>query len=543
MRVPLLHADFEHGSYTKIAKALRKVWPLDDLSLMQSQNVLAVLFGYNSLHDAQHEATASFSIPNGSLSMKEIKSAVVWKMFERYGITPLSGTDLVPELHLDELAAATTISTEAKIMFEAIEWRLASHGENGTFKTMLALDEAGYLFNQKDDSLREALRVIDGIPNAKYQVRDGQVFVFERLIRLVEAVGVKYDNPDFADIALKLVGEAMVSPEDAVGQWEIVPAPYESEEVADGGVVIRHVPFDARLPGAFSSREAAQPALVKLLMGEVVTGIGEFEYRGQPMVLREPLNLVDSGDLMIEPPTVQPESDPAGLYLRLKRTEWRPGFAPIPESLFLKARDAELAWKQACASMDAIAVNLVSDIWADADKLDLGRLNTLHGLLDHEYRDQAEGLRSCYPELAMLSDDTLWSMFDTYQRECWSMRSWDPSRDEEFIFFLIGRLADTVGKASYAWLSLGKWVAYHWTRGNALDDAMWFGCQVRFNSNRVEMTAGRIATAMDFLESDGKATDLRGQKISTFGDMFRMGRKINAPIMLRQELQQFEQGQ
>jgi hypothetical protein len=106
MRIPLLHADFEHGSYTKISKALRKVWPIGDLSLMQSQNVLGVLLHYNGLHDAQREATESFAIEDGSVSMAEVTSSVVKQMFLRYGIEPVSGRELVSKLHLDELAVA-----------------------------------------------------------------------------------------------------------------------------------------------------------------------------------------------------------------------------------------------------------------------------------------------------------------------------------------------------------------------------------------------------------------------------------------------------
>lgn len=51
---------------------------------------------------------------------------------------------------------------------------------------MMFLDEAGYLLGGNDDTLKEDLRKNEGVPNATYLVKDGQVFVFEKLVKKVK---------------------------------------------------------------------------------------------------------------------------------------------------------------------------------------------------------------------------------------------------------------------------------------------------------------------------------------------------------------------
>ncbi|MDS0808335.1 hypothetical protein NUV28_36430, partial [Burkholderia cenocepacia] len=149
--------------------------------------------------------------------------------------------------------------------------------EQNTAKPLVFLDEASFLLNQQNDPLREALREIEAIPNAKYLVRNGRVFVFEKLVQLVRETGAQPKAPQLADLARSLIEDATVSAEEAVSKWSIVPEPYVVESVAEGDDAtqqfeIRHKPFNAFVPGAFSSREATHATLVKLLLGEVVDG-------------------------------------------------------------------------------------------------------------------------------------------------------------------------------------------------------------------------------------------------------------------------------
>ncbi len=177
MRIPLLHADFEHGSYTKIAKALRKVWPLGDQSLMQAQNALALVLGYNSLHDAQREATASFSVPDGSLSMEKIANCVAWRMFVRYGIDLLTARTLVSNLHLTELAVAG-ISVEEKIR----------RATEDAWKKGIFRDEMWDYMNYREPWPERTPQLLDkGIAPYKWAIfPDRSVFLWSKLVSQIE---------------------------------------------------------------------------------------------------------------------------------------------------------------------------------------------------------------------------------------------------------------------------------------------------------------------------------------------------------------------
>jgi hypothetical protein len=72
------------------------------------------------------------------------------------------------------------------------------------------LDEFAYYFGCHNDSLKEVLRKIDGVPNVTYLVKDGHVFVFDKLVQLVEEHrNVQPDLP-LADLARSLIAEAIL---------------------------------------------------------------------------------------------------------------------------------------------------------------------------------------------------------------------------------------------------------------------------------------------------------------------------------------------
>jgi hypothetical protein len=348
------------------------------------------------------------------------------------------------------------------------------------------------------------------------------VFVFDKLVELVGALGTRTNDPDLPDLARKLLDAASVSPADAIALWKVMPAPYELNELASGQIAVLHKPFDAHLPEYFESKEAARPTLTRLLMGETVGEVGDFVYRDQALVLREPLAL-NPDRFTMAPPIVAECAGAKGVWCRLESVKWLPGFSPVPESLFAKARETEAAWRYACAGIELVAGNRETDLWAAANKVDLARLNTTNDAIPEDWRDAGSGLRECYPELPMLSDYTLWSMYDAYQMEYWHMNSWEPSRDGAFIFYLPGCLADPATER-YSAVSTGKWFAYHWMLGNSVDEARKFACSVRSNMDSLDRLVHRISDAMTFLDNDARATDLRGRKISVLSDMYRMGR-------------------
>jgi hypothetical protein len=184
MRIPLLHADFEHGSFTKVSKAVRKTWPLGDLSLMQSQDVLAILLGYNSQHDARREALPLFS-PSFlaredvllTLSMERMSKAVAWRMYVRFGIGLLMARALVSTLHLDELAVAD-ITMEARLGRQNAEY-----AKRGIF-----VDEMWDYMNYKEPWPGQTPQLLArGIPPYRWAILpDRQVFEWSRMVSQIE---------------------------------------------------------------------------------------------------------------------------------------------------------------------------------------------------------------------------------------------------------------------------------------------------------------------------------------------------------------------
>jgi hypothetical protein len=80
----------------------------------------------------------------------------------------------------------------------------------------VTFDEFGYYFGGHNDSLKEDLRKIDGVPNATYFVKDGQVFVFDKLVQLVEEHRKLQPGLPLVDLARGLIAEATVSAKEAV---------------------------------------------------------------------------------------------------------------------------------------------------------------------------------------------------------------------------------------------------------------------------------------------------------------------------------------
>ncbi len=148
---------------------------------------------------------------------------------------------------------------------------------------MVFLDEAGYYFGGYYDSLKEDLRKIDGVPNATYLVKDGEVFVFDKLVQLVEEHRKLQAELPLADLARSLIAEATVSAKEAVETWGVVPEPYEMAEHPASGLMIRHRPLNARLPGVFQSKDGALlDTFASLLLGGIQSGNGDFTTGASP---------------------------------------------------------------------------------------------------------------------------------------------------------------------------------------------------------------------------------------------------------------------
>lgn len=281
MRIPLLHADFEHGAFTKVTKALRKVWPLGDQSLMQAQNTLACLLGYNSLHDAQREASATLSVADGSLSMDKMVKSVAWRLFVRYGIDLLIAKSLASKLHLSELAAAASTAEARELREIEAAWRKG-----------VMLDEMGYYLNHRDPWPDQTPQLLQrGMPPYKWAVLpDRRVFLWSQLVAQLEMLpedfvadlqqaGKLERGADTADSFMmdSLVPASCVPLADAlasgalasIGQWQVKWVVTEKFDVL--GCCIVAEKLRGMVPRMFDADGAeAFAALANLMCGDVV---------------------------------------------------------------------------------------------------------------------------------------------------------------------------------------------------------------------------------------------------------------------------------
>ncbi len=197
MRIPVSHADLESGRFTKISRALRKLWPLRPLSLVQAQNTMATLLGYRNLHDLQgslviidrHTVSKRFS-------RSDIRNAVTWMMFRRHGIEISQGSEIANKLHLNTLDFDATTSDAEELR------RAAEAAEQG-----ILLDEFGYQWGNRKDSKTPTLLQSKKLPPFEFAVfPDRQVFRWRMLVDLLEQLPIDFlddlrNEPKYAGLS------------------------------------------------------------------------------------------------------------------------------------------------------------------------------------------------------------------------------------------------------------------------------------------------------------------------------------------------------
>lgn len=398
----------------------------------------------------------------------------------------------------------------------------AQAGTTQPFVTIL--DEFGCYFANNNDALRERLREVNGVPNARYQVKDGQVFVFEKLVTLM---GDRHrdcqDDSEFAALALSLAPQAVVSAQEAVEQCGVELRSYELVDV-DQGVIVRHRELDSRLPEIYADKKAAQMALAGILLGEIQPGEGDFVYGGQPMVLCSPFALDNVPPLPLINGLSAASKEP---YKILREIGYLDGFSQITKDFFDQVKGMESCWRDASASIKQHAWRQLSELWLRATDFEFERFNDpADGAPDRDETEKAE-IRRLYPELSMLSIGSLYGHLDSYMVHVGYENDWTPVREDAFIVFLLGRLASRTTHCEEAMLA-GQWMAGALLRADTMEDAIKIGRAARDHGEAVVKLARRIASVMTFLAADGPNYEQRGNVVSTLSDMLRMARSFSA---------------
>lgn len=387
------------------------------------------------------------------------------------------------------------------------------------------IDEAGDYFSSfgLKDQLKAKLREVPGIPNATYLAIDGRVFVFDKLVHLVGEYLKREPNVIFDELALSFITEATVSAKEAVELWNIVPEPYEMTQHPPGGSVIRHRPFDAALPGGFESKTDVQEAFAKLLLGEILPGNGSFAYKAQPLRLFQAFDL---GQLPLRPSFPNAFTSEHLPHTALSEVAYVRGFDPISEHLFNAVKNKEASWNFDSTKAAQRAQTLIAKVWRRTATLQLETLNTSIEEMPTPDNAAIAELRILYPELNMLDDGPLYAKFDDYQFEYRYIAKWDVSRDDTFLYYLLGTVTDPQYDADTA-TKAGQWACHALLRGDSVSDAILFGRLAVSYDSVISVLACRIASAMQFLAEDNEKTEQRGPMITTMSDALRIGRKCN----------------
>lgn len=318
--------------------------------------------------------------------------------------------------------------------------------------------------------------------------------------------------------------------EEATTAHGVVPTPYRLDESV-GGIRIRHRPFNALLPGVYADIDGARKALATLLLGGVLAGEGEFEYRGQPMTLQAGFDL----SALPARPTldVSAGSVSAG-YGSLP--DFHDGLPPLSADIYASLKASFDAWCGDKSAATALVMAGADDLWRDVAGYGIATLNDPASEVPDYLADDAAELRRLYPELSMLNDGSLCDWFDSYSSDCSMVRGWTPFRDDDFLFYLVGAVATAPNKPSSEARDAGMLAGFALLRGRTVHEALDFGASASRYDTAIRSMAVRAREAVAFLVEDAGADRNRGPAVRTFNDTFRMARKFNpGPLMVSQQ--------
>lgn len=183
MRVPVLKNDL-NSSYNKVAKYIGRHWPVEKMGLGKSRESLAVLFGYNSLHEV-HKSVNSTSLPE-HIELSKVYKSMVGKALYHFGIRPDVLMPVLQRSPLKEMAFYKVTDVEKQ--------RIANEAHKGKGGFLLIYDEMGLSYSYKSPELILNQHKQNLIPTYSYVVRqDGFIFSASTYESLINQLGTLDD--------------------------------------------------------------------------------------------------------------------------------------------------------------------------------------------------------------------------------------------------------------------------------------------------------------------------------------------------------------
>lgn len=133
-------------------------------------------------------------------------------------------------------------------------------------------------------------------------------------------------------------------------------------------------------------------------------------------------------------------------------------------------------------------------------------------------------MRVTYPELAQLSDASLFYLYDQYQSSCNYLNSWSIYREDHFILFLLGELLSSKNLDGYNTIKAGIVIAYGLLQDLSKEEAIMLGKEWCHYDQELTIITQYVAEVMQFLAEDQNTQHLQGDKIYNTSDIFRVGR-------------------
>ncbi|HCA5183305.1 TPA: hypothetical protein MW242_002937 [Acinetobacter baumannii] len=393
-------------------------------------------------------------------------------------------------------------------------------------KKLVFMDEFHML--DENESLKEKIRDVEGVPNATYSVKDGKVFVFQKLFKMVENELKVGSSIKVHELTSQLFPEALMTAFEAVKDWNIVPVPYEAYESSPGVYKIRHSIFKATLPAEFKSKSEVDEIFAEILLGKKVLGSGDFNYRGQEMILDTNYS---TSSLPPLPELKLEDIDNYEIYANsvlysfnyLDNIEFIEGFTPVSKKLFEELKQLESSWSKSNSIVLQHVSNKIADVWKLVGQLDLQSLNNTQSEVPENEAENSTKLVTLYPELSMLNASTLYWLFDGYQEDRY-INSWEAYREDDFIFYFLSALTKTNS-------DLGHWAAYSLLKGDSRDHIIEFSRAAMQYTKSIGELAYQTSNVMHYLAEDKNNEEQHGPEIMTVMDTVRIGRKFGSAAL------------
>lgn len=387
----------------------------------------------------------------------------------------------------------------------------------------IVTDELHLMFNEqaRKDNLRKMLRAIDGIPSVQYLVKNGQVFVFEKLVSLMSC-----ETSPEPQKAMALLEQSYVTPMQAVTDWKIVPYPFEV--IGNGNYwVLHHTKFDAVIPKKFDTLTQLHEAMADILLGRSITPDASELMEPNLFYFEKQVykSIVSLADLPADPLADWDDMTADSIEM-LAVEQYLPGHPLLTEIVFTGIKEVtgkwqgKLDWMHCAAEHDDQAISSIS--FLPLDRLSADYATSWEPEEDDKHVIVA--LRGHYPELANVSDVALYFLYDEFQMACNQVSGAEPTRDIDFLFYAAGTALGVddegiairdAGKISVYLLSentpaevLAQKIQEYVARDKSLRQlALW-----RWNVSK-------------FLEGFAQTEKGVGQPIAVFSDMMNIARK------------------